>query len=124
MANENITTTNGFFGTIQGPFNAEEEILIKIQNQCNKTVNYISKLGIHYIGDYDLDLKGQLENKKILVKIIDQIPGKDDGEASIQKTTEFQIGKTRMLELEDTRIISIKFKQNMDDSIYLDYQYK
>jgi len=39
-------------------------------------------------------------------------------------TTDFQIGKTRMLELEDVRITSIKFKQNMNDSIYLDYQYK
>ena len=71
MANENndILTTNGFFGAIQGPFQAEEEILIKMQEQCNNTINYISKLGIHCIGNYNLDLEGHLENRKILIEI-------------------------------------------------------
>ena len=119
-----IITTNGFFGNIQGPFEANTQILQLIQEQCKNTVNYISKLGIHYIGNYDLDLEGQLDGRQILVEIIDQIPGADDGEQSQFITTDFQIGKTRMLELEDVRITSIKFKQNMDDSIYLDYQYK
>lgn len=124
MANENIITTNGFFGAIQGPFNAEQEILTKIQEQCNNVVHYISKLGIHYIGNYNLDLEGQLEGRQIFVTITDQIPGADDGEQSQFITTDFQIGKTRMLELEDVRITSIKFNQAMDDSVYLDYQYK
>lgn len=121
MANsDNIITTNGFFGTIEGPFNAEEEILIKIQNQCNKTVNYLSKLGIHYVGDYDLDLKGQL----VEVKIIDEIPGDNDNEQSTIMETIFQIGKTRMLEFEDVHITSIKFIKDTNNKIYLDYQYK
>lgn len=33
------------------------------------------------------------------------------------------MGKTRMLELEDVAITSIKFKEDIDDKIYIDYQY-
>ena len=40
-------STNGFFGHIQGPFNANENIVDLMQNNCNKTINYISKLGFY-----------------------------------------------------------------------------
>jgi len=51
-----MAETNGFFGQLQGPFDADTDLLPAIQSQCNQTINYISKLGIHYAGDFDLDL--------------------------------------------------------------------
>lgn len=102
-----MAATNGFFGTLQGPFAANEELLILIQADCKDTIDYISKLGIHYTGNYNLDLNGIYENQ-LLVRI---------------NNIEFQIGKTRMLQLEDVQITSIQFVNNTDDCIYIDYQY-
>lgn len=42
--------TNGFFGNIEGPFAANEEIFTKIQEQCLYSIKYISKIGIVYTG--------------------------------------------------------------------------
>ena len=53
-----MAATNGFFGNIQGPFAADEELFTKIQSECKDTIKYISKLGIHYVGNFDLDLFG------------------------------------------------------------------
>ena len=103
-----MAETNGFFGQLQGPFDADTDLLPAIQSQCNQTINYISKLGIHYAGDFDLDLQGQRESRQIFVTIND---------------IEFQIGKTRMLELQDVEVTSIKFKQDMNESTFIDYQY-
>ena len=100
--------TNGYFGMIQGPFIANEEILTKIQEQCLYQIDYISKIGIIYNGDLNLDV-----NNTIFPKII-----------VIINDIQFQIGKTKILELEDTKINSIKFKKNTDDKIYIDYQYQ
>lgn len=36
---------------------------------------------------------------------------------------EFQIGITRMLELEDVKVTSIQFVEDTNDLIYIDYQY-
>ena len=74
---------NGFFGCIQGPFNAQEDIVVTIRNQCKDNFHHISKIGIHCPGNYDLDLSGAA-TPQIFIRI--------DGK-------EFQIGKTRMLEL-------------------------
>ena len=104
-----MTATNGFFGNLQGPFLANEELFPKIQEQCLNLINYISKLGIHYVGDFDLDLEGQRQGRQVFIRIND---------------IEFQLGKTRMLELEDVQITSIKFQQDMDESCFIDYQYK
>jgi hypothetical protein len=49
-----MAATNGFFGNLQGPFAANEELFTKIQTDCNKTINYISKIGIHYTSNFDL----------------------------------------------------------------------
>jgi len=49
-----MAATNGFFGNLQGPFAANEELFIKIQENCNQSINYISKLGVHYTGNFDL----------------------------------------------------------------------
>ena len=95
-----MAATNGFFGQTQGPFAQNEEIFTKIQSQCLNQINYISKLGIHFVGDFNL---------KYIIKI---------------NNIQFQLGKTNMLELEDVKVTSIKFSQDMDEKIYIDYQYK
>lgn len=102
-----MAKTNGFFGQLQGPFTQNEELFTAIQNQCQDNIPYISKLGIHYVGDFNLDLQGIREGRQILVLINNE---------------EFQIGKTRMLELQDVQITSIKFKQNMSELTFIDYQ--
>lgn len=99
--------TNGCFGTIYGPFTANEEIFTKIQEQCLYQINYISKIGIIYTGDLNLEVTK--DNFPKIIVIINDI--------------QFQIGKTKMLELEDTQITSIKFKKNTNNKIYIDYQY-
>ena len=102
-----MAATNGFFGNIQGPFAADEELFTKIQSECNNTIEYISKLGITYVGNFDLDLSGT-RWKQTFVRI---------------NGIEFQIGITRMLELQDVKITSIQFVEDTDDLIYIDYQY-
>ena len=103
-----MAATNGFFGNIQGPFAANEELFTKIQSECKDTIEYISKLGIHYVGNFDLDLSGTRQ-KQIFVRI---------------NGIEFQIGITRMLELEDVAITSIQFVEDTNELVYIDYQYK
>ena len=53
-----MAATNGFFGNLQGPFAADEELFTKIQEDCAYPINYISKLGIYYVGDIDFDITG------------------------------------------------------------------
>ena len=95
--------TNGFFGSIEGPFTADEEIFTKIQEQCRYPIKYINKIGIVYTGSL-----GSIKFPGISV-IINNI--------------QFQIGQTRILELQDVEITSIKFKNNIGDRAYIDYQY-
>lgn len=91
--------TNGFFGMIEGPFTANEEIFTKIQEHCEYPIKYINKIGITYTG---------INPSEIFI---------------ILNNIQFQIGKTKMLELQDVEITSIKFKNNTNDKIYIDYQY-
>ena len=101
-----MAATNGFFGNLQGPFAANEEVFSLIQANSRYQIQYIEKLGIHYVGNFDLDLQG---DSNIHVKI---------------NNIDFQIGKTRMLELEDVQITSIQFVNDTDDLVYIDYQYR
>ena len=95
--------TNGFFGMIEGPFAANEEIFTKIQEQCRYPIKYITKIGIIYTGG--------LNSTKFSDIFV------------ILNNIQFQIGQTKILELEDVEITSIKFKNNISDKIYIDYQY-
>lgn len=99
---------NGFFGQLQGPFIAEQQIVNLIKGQCNNEIDYITKLGIHFIGNHKIFLDGN--TTKNLYVNINNIP--------------FQIGITRMLELEDVKITSIVFPEGASDHVYIDYQYK
>lgn len=94
---------NGFFGMIEGPFAADEEIFTKIQEQCKYPIKYINKIGIVYTGSL-----GSIKFPGISV---------------ILNNIQFQIGQTRTLELEDVKITSIKFKDDIGDKAYIDYQY-
>lgn len=94
---------NGFFGMIEGPFAANEEIFTKIQEQCKYPIKYINKIGIVYTGSL-----GSIKFPGISV---------------ILNNIQFQVGQTRTLELEDVEITSIKFKDNIGDKAYIDYQY-
>jgi hypothetical protein len=76
-----MAATNGFFGHIEGPFAANKEIFTKIQQDCAYPIDYISKLGIHCVGDIDFDILGKATFSNF-VKI---------------NGINFQIGKTRML---------------------------
>lgn len=95
--------TNGFFGMIEGPFAADEEIFTKIQEQCKYPIKYINKIGIVYTGSL-----GSIKFPGISV---------------ILNNIQFQVGQTRTLELEDVEITSIKFKDDIGDKAYIDYQY-
>lgn len=95
--------TNGFFGMIEGPFAADEEIFTKIQEQCKYPIKYINKIGIVYTGSL-----GSIKFPGISV---------------ILNGIQFQVGQTRTLELEDVEITSIKFKDDIGDKAYIDYQY-
>ena len=95
------------FGQIIGPFEAGQNVLLKIQQQENNSVNVLVKLGISYIGNFDLDIYGKyISEQHILINNID-----------------FQLGKTRMLELEDCQITSIVFQNDANNKWYIDYEY-
>lgn len=95
------------FGQISGPFQAGQEVLLKIQEQEEANVSSLVKIGISYIGDFDLDIYGHyIPQQHIKINDID-----------------YQIGKTRMLELEDCQINSIIFQNGADNRWYIDYEY-
>lgn len=100
--------SNGFYGCIQGPFPANEELITKIQTDCSNTVNYISKIGIHYSKNFNLDINGVFYPEVIV----------------ILNGIEFQLGKTGSLDFQEVQITSIKFKQNVDENMVIHYQYK
>ena len=105
--------TNGFFSQLQGPFSANTELFPSIQSQCNRPIEYISQLGVHCVGNSNLNLQEMRSGQTIISNQI----------FVIINNIEFQIGKTRMLELQDVQITSIKFKQDMDENTFIDYQY-
>ena len=95
------------FGQISGPFQAGQEVLLKIQEQEEINVSSLVKIGISYIGDFDLDIYGNyISQQHIKINDID-----------------YQLGKTRMLELEDCQINSIIFQNGADDRWHIDYEY-
>ena len=122
------------FGCLIGPFEENTELFassyIDEQQKINRNIldfePYISKLGISYVGDYNLDLEGQREGRPNPdPSAVNDITEKRQWVQIIEKDSnqikQFQIGKTRMLELEDVKIISLQFKQPMNSSTYIHY---
>ncbi len=101
-----MSNTNGFFGMIQSPFSANEQLIERIYNPEIYPNAYLSKIGIVYVDHHNLNVDKELQ---IHMEINDK---------------EFVLGKTGMLEFEDVKITSIKFLQDIeDDKVYIDYQY-
>lgn len=98
---------NGFFGSVQGPFYANQQIIDIIQEQCQFSIVYLSKIGIHNQTNYNLDISGKA-TKQVIILI--------NGE-------EFVLGKTGILEFDNVQIISLKFKQDVNQHLFIDYQY-
>lgn len=92
-------------GTLQGPFQKNQELFSIINRQHSGNVEYITRLGIYLRNNYDINI--------LETPIIVSINKKD-----------FQLGKTRALELKDVKITSIYFKQPVNDKMYIDYFYK
>lgn len=89
-----MAATNGFFGQIQGPFQANTNVFEAIKAQCKNTIRYITKIGIHYPGNFNFDL-----NKVFWPPSTES---NRDTYAHVKiNGIDFQIGKIRMLELED-----------------------
>ena len=112
---------NGFFGHISGPFEANESIYQKIILECGQDIDYISKIGIHYPINFDYPLtfnNNNNNNKSFCYPIFVSLY---DAKARSLKT--FQLGKTGILELQDVKITNIFFSTDVDDNIYIDYQY-
>ena len=103
------------FGHISGPFQANENILLKIQQQEETEIISLCKIGIQYVGDFDLDISWQISDQQHKLYVPTQYVKINN--------MDFQIGKTRMLELEDVQIISIVFKNDTDDRWFIDYEY-
>lgn len=104
-----MARTNGFFGMIQGPFLSGQQIIKKIQLDCVYPINYITKIGIHYLGDL---VQGYQPN------------GKTAPFSIFLNNIQFIIGKAKQLELEDTQITSIKFSHDTTKDVIIDYQYQ
>ena len=103
------------FGHISGPFQANENILLKIQQQEETEITSLCKLGIQYTGNFDLDISWSTLDQQHKLYVPTQYVKINN--------MDFQIGKTRMLELEDVQIISIVFKNDTDDRWFIDYEY-
>ncbi len=137
------------FGVLQGPFTFGENIISKIKEQQNlldSSFNII-KLGIcvyrkfylmingrcpvwkmkaqeseQWTGwdiDQNLSIDNKLVHQQIFISIINSDP--------IQENTQYQIGKTGILELEDIQIpdsSQIAFNRTMDDAVYINYVIK
>ena len=101
-------TINGFYGHLSGPFKKDIQIFNILNQQSGRRINYISKLGIHCVYNFDLDIQGQWY-PEIIVKI---------------NNRDFTIGRTGILELENCQIISIQFLNDTNNNVYIDYQYK
>ena len=101
---------NGFFGQIQGPFTANQNLMSLIKQQCNEKEGneddiYISKIGIYY------PRLPKIQQQKF--NPIIAINGNN-----------FAIGQTNILELNETYITSLKILQNVDSTFFIDYQYE
>lgn len=104
------TDKNGFFGQLQGAFNANTDLMVKIKEQCNAGENsqdniYLSKIGINYFNYLDYFHN----NKQNILKINQKI---------------FQLGKNGKLELEDVYITSLQTLIDVNENFCIDYQYQ
>ena len=96
--------TNIYQGQIFGPFQANQELMDLIAEQCVSVPKYINHLGIQ-TESHDV-----LLHPETLVELI--INGKKQ---------EIEIGKTGVYEIGNTEVTSIKFLNNRDNNTIVDY---
>ena len=109
MAGANI-----YQGQIFGPFNANDELMDLIANECVSVPKYIKHLGIQtepqnalIYSDKD---NSKIDNSKVLIDMI--ICGKKQS---------IEIGKTGVYEIGNTEVTSIKFLENRDNNTIIDF---
>ena len=105
-----MARTNGFFGMIQGPFSAQQQVINKIQEDCAKDIDYINKIGICFSGNL---INNYQSNSTLTAPFSIYLNG-----------IQFIIGRARQIELQDVRITSIKFSHNVKEDVIIDYQYQ
>ena len=101
---------NGFFGMIQGPFLAQQQIINKIQKDCVNDINYITKIGIRFSGEL---VNNYQSNSFLTAPFSVYLNG-----------IQFIIGRAKQIELQDVQITSIKFSHNIQEDVVIDYQYQ
>ena len=120
---------NGFFGQISGPFRMNEDVYQKIVLESNQNMSHISKIGIHYPVNFDYPLIFY-ENNNLEINessfcfpiIVELNDAKDKNSVSSRK--QFRLGRNGILELQNVKITNIVFKNNVDENIYIDFQYE
>lgn len=88
-----IIKNNMFMGQLCGPFFANEELYNLIEEQAATDILYIMHLGISTKKDTMVYINGEL----------------------------YQIGKTGMYEVGNTKITSIYFQEDTDNNTIIDY---
>ncbi len=84
---------NLYMGQLVGPFNAKEELYIKIVADAAIPIDYVSHLGIQTKKDTFFFVNNELR----------------------------QVGKTGMYEIGNTKITSLYFKEDTDNNTIIDY---
>lgn len=93
--------TNGCTGQLIGPFNAKQELFDLIKNNSIEDFSYISHIGI------------QMYNHT------SPIPG--EGTMVYINKDAYEIGKTGIYEIGNTKITSIYFSDDVDENTIIDY---
>lgn len=93
---------NGCVGQLIGPFNANEELYRKIQEQCIDNISCVKHIGIQ-IDDYQ---NQQVMDRHPIIYINNQ---------------KFEIGKNGIYEIDDVEITSIYFPEDKNDNTIIDY---
>ena len=96
--------TNLYQGQIYGPFQANQEIFTLISRQCAVQPKYILHLGIQTKPD------NIIINPGALIEIVNN-----------GQTMTYEIGKTGMYEVGNTKITSLKFLEDKDNNTIIDY---
>lgn len=85
--------TNGCTGQLVGPFLEQEELFTKIQEDAIDTVDYVNHLGIQTRAGNHVCINNK----------------------------EYEIGKTGIYEIGNTKVNSIYFLQDVDGNTIIDY---
>lgn len=91
----NEINENGYTGQLQGSFEANEDLLVKIKSQCKEPFKGILKLGITSQEGHFININGE----------------------------KFRIGKTGKFEFRNVDINELKFLQEEDSHSFIDYIY-